>query len=72
MTSKASSFTNNNKVIAKTIGDRMTPVFFVWLWSTGFIRCKIWLTLCGAFYAVVLPHANYTYLSWLTCSLDEI
>jgi len=49
MTSKASSFTNNNKVIAKTIGDRMTPVFFVWLWSTGFIGAKYGLPYAEPF-----------------------
>lgn len=49
MTPKASGFTSDNKVVARSIGVRMTPVFFVWLWSTGFIGAKYGLPYAEPF-----------------------
>jgi len=48
MSSKNSSVTNDNKS-ANNLAFRMTPVFFVWLWSTGFIGAKYGLPYAEPF-----------------------
>lgn len=40
---------NENKSIVSNFGVRMTPVFFVWLWSTGFIGAKYGLPYAEPF-----------------------
>lgn len=49
MTSKSSDFIHENKPTASSFGVRMTPVFFVWLWSTGFIGAKYGLPYAEPF-----------------------
>jgi drug/metabolite transporter (DMT)-like permease len=49
MTSKSSDSTRENKQIDKNFGVKMTPVFFVWLWSTGFIGAKYGLPYAEPF-----------------------
>lgn len=48
MSPKNSSVTNDNKS-ARNLAFRMTPVFFVWLWSTGFIGAKYGLPYAEPF-----------------------
>lgn len=48
MSSKNSSVTNDNKS-PNNLAFRMTPVFFVWLWSTGFIGAKYGLPYAEPF-----------------------
>ena len=40
---------NENKSIVSNFGVRITPVFFVWLWSTGFIGAKYGLPYAEPF-----------------------
>lgn len=49
MTSQSSDFTSENKKNTNSFGVRMTPVFFVWLWSTGFIGAKYGLPYAEPF-----------------------
>ncbi|WP_114325271.1 DMT family transporter [Candidatus Colwellia aromaticivorans] len=49
MTSKPSNIISENKQITSSFGVRMTPVFFVWLWSTGFIGAKYGLPYAEPF-----------------------
>lgn len=49
MTSKSRHFTSDNNRIANNFGVRITPVFFVWLWSTGFIGAKYGLPYAEPF-----------------------
>lgn len=48
MSPKNSSVTNDNKS-PNNLAFRMTPVFFVWLWSTGFIGAKYGLPYAEPF-----------------------
>lgn len=49
MTYKSSGLTRDNKPKIKSFGVRITPVFFVWLWSTGFIGAKYGLPYAEPF-----------------------
>jgi drug/metabolite transporter (DMT)-like permease len=49
MPSKSSDLTFDTKQTHKSFGVRMTPIFFVWLWSTGFIGAKYGLPYAEPF-----------------------
>jgi drug/metabolite transporter (DMT)-like permease len=49
MTSKTSDLTCDSKQIDKSFGVQITPLFFVWLWSTGFIGAKYGLPYAEPF-----------------------
>lgn len=49
MSSQSNNFTSENKHKTSDFGIRITPVFFVWLWSTGFIGAKYGLPYAEPF-----------------------